>query len=266
MAVRYEVAVRTNLTFHTQNPPHRIPFPEPETVVIDFEGRRFVWHALGPNDDGDDRWPVVTTMVADAGDYEGERVAMQRFLSALAFSTSQPVEVLTEGGAGWPLEMDRPVVNALRRGFANHLFRAPGEVVVEQDDRLRLVLGHFREGLNSGSPFFTFLAFWNALDVASEDYDGGMPSWIRATAPDHAHLRPGQEPQPDDWWTYLQNDRRSAVAHAVRDPGRGVDLDPDDPNDRAKLAGDTRMLQSLVEARVRERWGTYAVWMRRGEV
>jgi len=25
---------------------------------MEFEGRRFVWHAVGPNYDGEARWPV----------------------------------------------------------------------------------------------------------------------------------------------------------------------------------------------------------------
>jgi len=56
--MRYEVGVRTILTFHTQQPPYAVPFPPPETVVMEFEGRRFVWHAVGPNYDGEARWPV----------------------------------------------------------------------------------------------------------------------------------------------------------------------------------------------------------------
>jgi hypothetical protein len=62
----------------------------------------------------------------------------------------------------------------------------------------------------------------------------------------------------DDWWDYLQNDRRSAVAHAVRD-GSGEELDPNDPEDRDKLGTDATFLDELVQVRIRERWGDYAV-------
>jgi hypothetical protein len=177
--VRYEVAVRTNLVFHTQRLPYRQPFPDPETVVIEFEGRRFVWHALGPNAEGEDRWPTVTTMVVDSNDYAAERLAMERFLSAVAYWTSQPIESLTSGGAGGTQEMDPPVVNALRRGYGNSLYDTPSELVVIDDARLKRVLGYYREGLNTESPFFRFLAFWNALDVACDDYPGRLPAWIR---------------------------------------------------------------------------------------
>jgi hypothetical protein len=262
MDVRYEVAIQTNLTFHTQQPPYAVPFPSPETVVVEFEGRRFVWHALSPNEGGEDRWPVVTTMVADPDDHAAERLAMERFLSALTYSAHQPIQVLITGCAGWKQEMDPPLVNALRRGLADHLHAAPAELIATDDERLMTVLGYNREGVNSGSPFFRFLAFWNALDVACEDVEGRLPGWIRANAPNYAHLRSETAAVPEDWWNYLQNDRRSAVAHAVRDPGRGEELNPTDPDDQAKLETDARFIEELVRVRICERWGDYAVWLR----
>lgn len=261
--MRCEVAVRTNLVFHTKEPPYALlSFPEPETVVIEFEGRRYVWHEPGPDPDGEARWPVVTTMVADPDDYAAERLAIQRFLSALTYWTSMSIEVVGgPGGAGGTTELDPPVVSALRRGLANHIYNAPGEMVVTNDPSLRRVLGYFREGENTESPFFRFLAFWNALDVACEDV--GLRAWIRANAARFAHHRGDAAQTPSDWWDYLQDERRSAVAHAVRDPGRGPELDPDDPEDRVKLYSDSRFIRELVRERVRERWGDYAVQPRR---
>lgn len=260
--MRYEVAVQSNVVFHTQRPPYAIPFPDPETVVIEFECRRFVWHEHGPTDEGEPLWPTVTTMVADSNDYAGERLAMERFLSALAYWTEQPIEVVNAGGSGGAREMDQPVAIALRRGLGNHLHTAPLELVAIDDPRLKRIFGYYRDGLNTGSPFFKFLAFWNALDIATEDFEGGLPAWLRARLPQYAHLRGGNDPAPDDWWEHLQNERRSAVAHAVRDPGRGPDLDTDDESDRSKLGRDARMLQTLVQIRVHERWGDHPVWAR----
>jgi hypothetical protein len=228
---------------------------------MEFEGRRFVWHAVEPDENGEAQWPVVTTMVANADDYAAERLAMERFLSALAYTTHHPIEVVISGGAGWKQEMDTPSVAALRRGYGDFLNSAPGEIVTVGDDRLMTVLGYYRDGLNTESPFYKFLAFWNALDVACEDFEDGLPSWIRATAPTYAHFRGDVAAPIGDWWDHLQNDRRSAVAHAVRD-GRGEELDPNDPADREKLGTDARFLDELVQVRIRERWGDYAVWRR----
>jgi len=95
--VRYEAAVETNLTFHTEHRAQRSPFPEPETVAIEFEGRRFVWNELSPNEEGEERWPVVTTMVDDPDDDAEERNTTASFLSALSFSTRQRIRVVMTG-------------------------------------------------------------------------------------------------------------------------------------------------------------------------
>jgi hypothetical protein len=293
--VRYEVGVVTNLAFHTR--PEFAPpihdFPQAETVVIEFEGRRFVWHAVPPLEletrpangllprarrllweafgraarrletvHRQERGPTVTTPITSLDDYELERLAMARFLSALAYETRQAVDVQVGGGAGVPAEFDPPVATAVRR-FGDQIRQAPAEVVVVDDDRLRLVLGYYREGLGTESPYFKFLGFWNALEVAGEGVAGGLPHWVRQTlkAPG---LGSHAQPPPADWWGRLENERRHAVAHAIRQPSRGVpDLDPDDPEVRSSFYNDARMLDELVRIRVRERWGERAVYFRR---
>jgi hypothetical protein len=49
---RIEVPVQTSLRFHTRTsglfPADDLPTPE--TVVIEFEGRELVWHALGASE------------------------------------------------------------------------------------------------------------------------------------------------------------------------------------------------------------------------
>ena len=259
--MRYEQAVRTIVAFHTRQRPYGDDPLAAETVVIRFGGRRFVWHAMA--DDGGGSWfPTVTTMIEDANDYAAERLDMERFLSAISWWTGRGIEIETAAGAGRPDEMDPPVATARRYGLGTSLYEATYELVVDDDQALRRVLAYHRQGLNTGGAFFRFLAFWNALDIACDNYDGTLPAWIRASMPDHAHLRGGDEAPPEDWWTHLQNERRSAVAHAVRD-GRGDELDPDDPDDRSKLWTDARLLQDLVGIRVRERWGERPVWQRR---
>jgi Methylamine utilization protein MauJ len=158
--------------------------------------------------------------------------------------------------------MDPPVVLAYRRGLANMISDAPREVVMADDERLRVTLAHYREGLNTPSPFFGFLGFWNALDVACEDHPGALQAWVEQTAGQYWHLRGASDPAPADTWDYLNEASRNAVAHAVRYPGRPA-LDPDAPEDRARLSQDKRLVQSLVDIRVRERWGDYAVYEHR---
>ena len=79
---RHEVAVRANIAFHTRQPPFDVFNVTPEQVVIEFEGREFVWHPnLEPGPEGEEWWPGVTVVVNDHNDYEEERELMHRFLS-----------------------------------------------------------------------------------------------------------------------------------------------------------------------------------------
>ena len=162
--MRYEVAVRTPISFYTQRA--GLDRPPPEDVVIEFEGRRYVWHATHVGPDGEECWPTVTTVVANGEDYEAERGAMERFLSTVSFNWEESLEVVNAAGAGWPAEMDRPVAVSTRSGDIRQLHEAPLELVVEGDERLTRVMGYFRDAAATASPFYRFLAFYNALDVA----------------------------------------------------------------------------------------------------
>jgi len=108
----YEVAVDTDITFHTQRNPYAGDgMPDPETVTIEFGGYRFTWHVVPP-ENGQEYCPTVTMMIQDPNDYAAERVAMERFLSAVAYMTRQKIDVVGAGAFGVPTGLDLP----LRRG------------------------------------------------------------------------------------------------------------------------------------------------------
>jgi hypothetical protein len=96
------------------------------------------------------------------------------------------------------------------------------------------------------------------LTFACEDYEGRLPRWVGNSAARFWNVRGGAV--PPDIWDYLRASSRNAVAHAI--PTDVPALDPDDPEDRARLAGDARLIRFLVEARITERWGDHAVWTR----
>lgn len=250
---RCEVAVRTNVAFHTRN---RFVISDPrapEQVVIEFEGREFVWHPnLEPGPEGQEWWPGVTVVVNDHDDYDEEAELMHRFLSALAFHLHLPAEVLMLGGSGASDPKAPPAPHWPRRGLADHLHRAPAAVEVVADDRLRLVLALYREGLNSESPFYRFLSLWNALDAVLDNDPARLSGFINAEARRLAG-RYGYIAWPIDWARYLYDSNRNAIAHAVRQPGRPL-LDPDDPSDRGRLYRDSHLLDDLVQVAVERRW------------
>jgi hypothetical protein len=125
--VRYEVAVETLLVFQEQAYALPVDRFRPETVVIEFEGRRYVWHAIEPDDEGNEYWPTVTTVVADGDDHAAEREAMERFLSALAFRHRRGIEGITYRRR-WLARRDGPTGGAgvPARSSEHDLRRSPG--------------------------------------------------------------------------------------------------------------------------------------------
>src|SRR4051794_33485998 len=94
---RYEVSIQTRLAFHTRPEFGLDDLPRPETVAIDFEGRRFVWHAIERDEDGSEYWPTVTTVVEEG--YDSTEVAriFQWLFSALAFRNNASIGSFAAG-------------------------------------------------------------------------------------------------------------------------------------------------------------------------
>jgi hypothetical protein len=56
--------------------------------------------------------------------------------------------------------------------------------------------GRPREGPRTDRSSFPVPRVVEVLEVACEDYDGGMPAWVRATMAEYPHLRGGDDPPP----------------------------------------------------------------------
>lgn len=249
---RYEVVVRSTVQFGRDDARFGDD-ARAEQVVIRFEGLSFVWHS---NDDlANDAsldWPSVTVVVADGNDYSREMLITNRFLSALSFLFDAPMMPDVAGASGFASELDRAIFRADGRPRVGMRIPAPQEIVVSPDDRLRLTLALFREGRGSDSPFYRFLALFNALDAAFDNDEPARDEYIRNQLKDEV-LPEDVSRDSFDWAHYLRESVRNAVAHAVRHSGRPM-LDPDLPTDRSRLARDSESIARLVRARVGERW------------
>lgn len=119
----YEVAVDASFDLAPRRRDWKLGDPR-EPVEVWFQRRKFTWH---PGDE--ETYAVVTTAIADPSDYEAERLATERFLSALTYD-SLAATVLFESATGF--ERDTPVIKQPRRPA--HLHRVAPELVVGNSD------------------------------------------------------------------------------------------------------------------------------------
>jgi hypothetical protein len=267
--VRLTVALRSPLAFQLPGAAALDPRAPPARVAIEFEGRDFVWHP--PTDAGEDlELTQFGPMVSVALEHEEESgpaaESLQRFLSAAAFKYDEPVEDVHYGGRPSSAEADPfnlPATRAQRAYFLVKKADAPAALRVLNDPALWLALALFREGKNSGSPFYKCLAFRHALDathdVARETVNR-LPSpeatsrddFIDALAPIVAGWFALDTPSRG-WPHYLRYEVRNALAHVVRRSGR-TRVNPDDPVDRVRLRADADVLEALARVAVDHRW------------
>jgi hypothetical protein len=169
---RLEIAVRSPIRFHKwpENfaPPASDLGKFERVTEIEFDGLTFVWHMPTKGHEGDpEPGPTVTVVYEQAAESRA-REALQRFLSALAFVADERIEALaTNTGTG---ETD-PLAPAMWRQpsdvLTGMMFPALRSIVVDRNERLRLVLALYREALSTGGPFYRFLAFWNVVDAVN---------------------------------------------------------------------------------------------------
>jgi hypothetical protein len=207
---RYEVAVDTLLELRRYQdfPPAdrlRRLGESREPMSIWFERRRFTWHP-----GSEDNLPVVTVPLRDPDNFDQERFALERFLSALSYAFGYGITVYSAAASGNKTEYDPPFLQQPR--LKGTIFPAPDELVVTNDQELSLCLGLIREGMSSNSKALQFLSYWKVVEVAVGETR--FRDWVGRMA--HELWRGEAQRSPKEWFDYL-NETRIAAAHAIRE-------------------------------------------------
>jgi hypothetical protein len=244
---RYEVGLQTRLRFSPLTGDK--PFDTTVSTEIAFGGRTFYWH------DPDDRHDPTLSVVHDDSLDERQKVELlaERLVSAIAYH--EEIAIATTGGLGIGGNQ-RPVLPAVRPMRSDDMtwLTLPiNQVNVANDAELRRSLAFFREGLCAASPFYRFLAFWGALEIAKGGEEG-RNKWIAVRAGSVWGRRSDETPLPSDVVRYFADESRHAIAHTVRYSVALPRVDPDLPGDRARLSGDSRVLQELAHLAIRSTW------------
>ena len=226
------------------------------STTIAFDGREFGWVMPEPPSDPDPdepaRGPTLTTL---HDDNEKERwkaqEAAQRFLSALAFYYDVRMESRPTSGGSGERDLLRPFGTSEPRDTIGITIADPvKKIVVAEDAYLRLALAVYREGLNAGSPFYRFLAYWNVINTVLGGKEKTHDKWLRREAPRFGY---GMHVE-GDVAKHLREASRHAIAHVLRKKPKDVSIDPDRPVDRARLDAEGKWMQELARRAIDQRW------------
>jgi Methylamine utilization protein MauJ len=240
----------------------------PDTVGIEFRGRLFVWHAFPslerPGPGHEESCPTVTVLVDDETDARDAADELQRFVSALAFNYQEPAETRYAQRT----DVTDAFAPAMNRGPRSTLWGwtlapPPARIVMLPEQNVQLAVAYYREGLNSGSPFYGFLAFWNALDATFAVPGRGAKrrgspraardAFIREFAPNARKLWPTGLPFPSDLADALERDSRNAIAHVIRGANERS-VDPDVAEDRTRLRVEMDVLKWMAHEAVERQY------------
>jgi hypothetical protein len=238
------------------------PHDESDDFTFNFDGREFGWVVPKPGNASDYQpGPTLTTFVDADPDHIGDQAwetawddaveAAQRVLSAFAFYHDIRMESRPTSGGTSTTNLLHPFgARDVRDTIGTHQAVAPSELIVDPDPQLRLALAVYREGLNAGSPFYRFLAFWNVLEVVFGGIGRKRNHFIRAEAP-RSYFKLSIK---RDIATHLRDESRNAIAHIVRRQAADTKIDPDLPHDRERLDQETRLLRDLAKKAIERRW------------
>jgi hypothetical protein len=173
------------------------------------------------------------------------------FLSRLAYATRQPISDLYSlaGSAGYGPRINQP------RGTGDLRYREPPQLDLQHEDTsdLRLALALFREGLSSGSVYYSFLSYWKVIQLAFGEQGQRINRWVEQSILRISLVR-SQEwldqhgLTPATAGEHLWETGRNAIAHVSREPR----VNPDEPRDRRRMAEDLEIARGLAELAIRQ--------------
>jgi hypothetical protein len=169
----------------------------------------------------------------------------------------QPAEAVSSHTGSGVTDPFHPAIHRAPRTHVGWMLTEPPDaIVVRPETNVRVALAYFREGLNAGSPFYRFLAFWNSIDATfgvTRDATR-RDAFIRSFAPRVRSRWDGRRfPFPSDLAVALRDDSRHAIAHVLRDPG-GQQVDPDSGTDRDRLTTEADALKWIAEEALRSEY------------
>jgi hypothetical protein len=224
-----------------------------EEVLIEFEGKKFRWFNGTVERDA-----IVSMGVKDLTNHQIENEKLNRLLTSLVWQ--HKVHVRKLWGVGGP---KRPYPMAYGPRQAGGTQVDPqyvlGAIQRSYTPAQWFALALYREAVNSGSDFYSFLCYWKVIELAYSDHKA-RKEWINTVASRATREKERLAKvlaQTTDLENYLRNERRHAVAHVFQDNRNGSKtqnrpVNPDDPGHEATISQDIHLVEDFATLAIEE--------------
>lgn len=207
-------------------------------------------------------YPVVALEHSGMSFEEGQRL-ISSFVNSITWVRKSGIETAVFGGGSRIHGLGgRGARSDVDERFALDYLPDP------DDDKARLALAFYREGLNLNSVAFQCLSFFKILNLVLPNGRAQI-DWIDTNIADARKLDPfrtrnwerevGLDVKKETAGNYLYVSNRCAIAHANVEPL----IDPYDPDDRRRLTNDLPMVRVLAEHMIEQQFGVksaHTIW------
>jgi hypothetical protein len=204
-----------------------------------------------------DKPAYATTLIMDEESDKNTQKVLLSFLASLSWVKTFPLSVEHWSGGGSP----NPA--GYRGSSVSLLFTISSadkdDIIEPQDEKARLALAFFREGLSINNIFYSFLSFFKIINMIHPEGKKQI-DWINSQLSKLEHesqqrLKELEKKEPNIGG-YLYRRGRCAVAHASSDPTeKNPNADPDDPDDQERFRKDKILIKELGAIAIEKEFG-----------
>ena len=228
--------------------PYQVEFSVDTPIILsDGDVHLFDWRGTPVRwiNQTDQRFASLTIPCDEPDDTaSGYRVGME-FLASLSFVSNQSARVVTWIGV-WPAG-GTALAQTKRKPGSVGLSADVSDLAERGGHKRNLGMAFFREGMSSGSVYYSFLSFWKVIQLAFNEDGDAIKRWVeesvRSIQDRNVQLRVKEIMETENGiGTYLWNSCRCAIAHASKNPV----VDPDNLEDQYRIQGDLPIASKLA--------------------
>ena len=206
---------------------------------FEFRGRSLRWINRTDQEES-----ILIVPVEDQSNPDLEHRLALRFLSVLAFATGHPIA--TRFALITSTHFIPSIRQTRRRGAAVYNANFDPFAYGTDAESFNLPLALYREGLNSGSIYYSFLSFYKVVQLAFREDKDKIREWVNKNV---RHLGGEvtewlrEEGIPEDKIaSHLYKSCRCAIAHVSKNPV----IDPDRPSDWRRISLSVPVVRGLA--------------------